>query len=142
MASLLPTGTFMRLPEDSPHGRFATQRVRHITYSLYKLNITNITNFLYKLYTMTNNSLYKRLSILKIKDLYKVELAKFFHSYQRNKLPQIFQDYFQPVKSLHKHFTRNLHTDKFYLPACTSNSFKSSIYFEGVQIWNNIDELH
>ena len=61
---------------------------------------------------VTNNSLYKRLSILKIKDLYKVELAKFFHSYQRNRLPQIFQDHFQPVKSLHKHFTRNLHTDK------------------------------
>ena len=49
-----------------------------------------------------NNSLYKRLSILKIKDLRKVELAKFFHSYQRNRLPQIFKNYFQPVKSLHK----------------------------------------
>ena len=49
---------------------------------------------------VTNNSLYKRLSILKIKDLCKVELAKFVHSYQRNRLPQIFQDCFQPVKTL------------------------------------------
>ena len=72
---------------------------------------------------VTNNSFYTRLSILKIIDLYKVELAKFFHSYQRNRLPQIFQDYFQPVKSLHKHFTRNLHTDKFYLPVRCSVSF-------------------
>ena len=82
----------------------------------------------------------KRLGLLTITDLYEVKLANFFHSHRKKKkqLLQIFKNFFQPVKSLQEHFSRNLCNDNFYLPACSRSSFRSSIYFEGVQIWNNI----
>ena len=38
--------------------------------------------------------LYKKLNVLKLTEIYELELAKFMHQLQNNKLPKLFQDLF------------------------------------------------
>ena len=52
-----------------------------------------------KLDHITNNSLYHKLSILKIKDIYHFEMAKFMYSYHNHKLPKLFNNYFKSINS-------------------------------------------
>ena len=43
---------------------------------------------------IANNSVYHKLNILKIKDIYHLEMAKFMYLYHNNKLPKLFNQYF------------------------------------------------
>ena len=47
-----------------------------------------------KNYRYSTNNLHKELDILKIKDLIQVETLTFMHDYTYNKLPKIFNNYF------------------------------------------------
>jgi len=87
---------------------------------------------------VNNNTMYKQLVILKIKDLYEIELAKFFLSQQNNELPFVYLEYFQSLSSIHNYNTRGPSKDKLYLLMCSYNLLKSSLYFEGVQVWNSL----
>ena len=43
---------------------------------------------------VSNNYLYYSSTLLKIEDLYKLEIAKFMYLYEHNKLSPLFSDYF------------------------------------------------
>ena len=49
---------------------------------------------------------YHRLQILKLKDLYKYEVAKLMHKNSRKKLPNRLNCHFTPVKAIHTRTTR------------------------------------
>ena len=55
-------------------------------------NNTHITAHNKKFSLVTH--LYEKLNILKLKDIYKLELAKFMHKVYNNKLPQFLQNRF------------------------------------------------
>ena len=54
-----------------------------------------------------NNYLHNSSKLLKIEDLYKLELAKFMYLYEHSKLSPLFSDYFLPLKKIHCHKTRS-----------------------------------
>ena len=47
------------------------------------------------------------MNILKVKDIYLLEMAKFMYLYHSHKLPKLFNQYFIPVNSVHNYNTRN-----------------------------------
>ena len=73
---------------------------------------------------ITNNSLYKELEILKIKDIYQLEMAKFMFLYTSQKLPTVFNSYFTSVNTVHTHNTRNESRNNFYINSINSNTAK------------------
>ena len=87
---------------------------------------------------ITNNSLYKQLKILKIKDMYELEVFKFMHQHQHNKLPNLCNFYFTPTASIHNYNTRSTSHNNLYLSSINSNAAKNAIQFNGVQIWNSL----
>jgi len=49
--------------------------------------------------------LYHKSNLLKINDIYHLEIAKMMHCLHNRKLPQTFDDYFVAVCSVHTHLT-------------------------------------
>ena len=87
---------------------------------------------------ITNNSLYKQLKILKIKDMYELEISKFMHQHQHNKLPNLCSFYFAPTASIHNYNTRSTSHNNLYLSSISSNAAKNAIRCNGVPIWNSL----
>ena len=75
--------------------------------------------------------------ILKLKEIFNLELAKFMHKYTNNYLPKSFNEYFNPAINIHSHNTRNIH-NKFFIPRVNKKLGQKSISFLGSQSWNNI----
>ena len=72
--------------------------LRTITYNNYRCHITPV---------------YKSLNILKLHDIYKLELAKLMHKFHHEMLPTSFKDLFQKTAEVHCHNTRLFHTTSF-----------------------------
>ena len=58
--------------------------------------------------------LYKSMKILKVKDIYELEIAKFMHSYYDCKLSENFDNYFKIASNHHKYNTRSIVSDNYY----------------------------
>ena len=56
---------------------------------------------------------YKKLKILKIVDVYKLETAIFMYKYSTNKLPAGMNNLFQETSQVHTKCTRNANQNKF-----------------------------
>ena len=56
--------------------------------------------------------LHKNLSLLKLEDIYKLELAKFMYQLSFNKLPKIIELAFPKIENIHNHNTR--HTGRIH----------------------------
>ena len=50
--------------------------------------------------------IYRRLQVLKINDLYKLEIAKFMHQFSNKSLPASFKKYFTRTTFVHLHLTQ------------------------------------
>jgi len=67
--------------------------------------------------------LYKKLNLLKLKDVYKLELAKFMHKLHNNKLPIIFQNNFSKTENIHSHKTRkSSNKANYFLPGTSKTA--------------------
>ena len=64
---------------------------------------------------IANNTLYHKLNILEIKDIYHLEIAKIVYLYRNNKLPKLFNHYYKSVNSVHNYNTRNAESQKLPL---------------------------
>ena len=89
---------------------------------------------------VSNNNLYYSSKLLKIEDLYKLEIAKFMYLYEDNKLPPLFGDYFLPLKKIHCHNTRSSSSNKYLLPFFSTNKAQTIINYTGIKIWNKIPD--
>jgi len=85
-------------------------------------------------------TLYKSMKILKVKDIYELEIAKFMHSFHNNLLPANFENYFQTVSNHHNHYTTSIAKNNFYLKRTNSNTRcgQQCFSYSGVKIWNKI----
>ena len=73
--------------------------------------------------------LYKSLKILKVKDIYDLEIAKSMHSYYHCKLPENFDNYFKNASNQHKYNTRSVVNDNYYVErANTRKELQSCSY--------------
>ena len=73
------------------------------------------------LYTPVS-SLYKKLNLLKLEDLYKVEQGKFMHLYYNKKTPKICNNFFQKITEINSYHTRQVSDSKFFLPGMSKAS--------------------
>ena len=71
-----------------------------------------------------NNGLYHELKLLKVKDMYHLEMAKFMYLFQHNKLPRLYHNYFTSTKSVRKYNTRCTSYGNYYLHTINSNAAK------------------
>ena len=76
---------------------------------------------------------FHRLKILKIKDVAKMEIAKFVHQSINHSLPMYFQYYFHKVSMTHKRCTWSSSSD-IYLTYRAQRSIK----YQGSMTWNSI----
>ena len=87
--------------------------------------------------------LYKNLSLLKLQDIYKLELAKFMYQLFFIKLPKIIESAFSEIKNIHNHKVhktrhRPTHNTKFFLSRVSKNAAKNQLSFKGIKLWQSI----
>ena len=81
---------------------------------------------------------FDRLSILKVRDVAKMEMAKFVHKSVNYFLPKYFQTYFHKVSLAHKRSTRSSSSDNLAIPLFRTNRAQRSIKYQGSKVWNSI----
>jgi len=52
------------------------------------------------------NKLYLSFDILKLEDIYELEMAKFMYQFHNNPLPTLFNNYFKRASTCHQYGTR------------------------------------
>ena len=82
--------------------------------------------------------IYRRLQVLKINDLYKLETAKFMHQLLDKSLPASFEKYFTRTTFVCRYSTRTSEHNDYFLPHFSTSRLQRSITFCGVKIWNSI----
>ena len=99
---------------------------------------------------VANNTLFVKHHLLKIKDIYNLELAEFMYMSSQKTLLGVFQNYFlsleNNLESKHyafslesKHYARSKSNHNYFLPCYVrSNNVKLSLKFKGVQLWASI----
>ena len=81
---------------------------------------------------------YRRLQVLKINDLYKLETAKFMHQFSDKSLPASFEKYFTRTFFVHCRSTRTSECNDYFLQHFSTTRLQRSIRFSGVKLWNSI----
>ena len=76
------------------------------------------------------NPQYKMLKILKLDEIYKLELAKFMHNLHHNNLPFIFKRQFTYLTNWHTHKTRCADSFNYFLPRVKKKIFPKPIIIQ------------
>ena len=84
------------------------------------------------------NTYYSLMSLLKVNDIYQLELAKFMYLYHHNRLPENFNHYFKSAKNHHSYTTRSISNQNYYLERLNFHCSQTSCNFTGVKLWNKI----
>jgi len=82
---------------------------------------------------------YKSLNILKLHDIYKLELVKLMHKFHHEMLPTSFKDLFQKTAEVHCHNTRYATNQNYFIQVST-NAGKKTISNRGATHWANVDQ--
>ena len=78
------------------------------------------------------------LRILKVHDLYNLEVAKFMHSHFHSTLPTCFSTFFQEISESHNYNTRSKSCRNYTTINCRSSRGQRSIKYKGPKIWNDV----
>ena len=81
------------------------------------------------------DNVYLNYRILKVKELYDLEISKFMYQHHVNSLPVCFQNYFGIS---YQRVTRNSANSNYNTPFYRSNRGQRSIKFYGPKIWNSL----
>ena len=84
--------------------------------------------------------LYKNLKLLKLRDVYNLESAKFMHQIFNTKTPFLFQDKFTKLEKIHSHKTRKPSSSNFFLPRVLKNAGQKKLGYREVKSWNSLKE--
>ena len=111
-------------------------------YSLQKLFL--LQKRAIRAITKTNHlthtqQLFKKLKILNIFYINKLQLASFMFSYSKQLLPNNFHDYFEYNSNINKYKTRN--SNKMYVPFYNFNFSRTTVSFKGPQLWNELPNV-
>ena len=87
----------------------------------------------------TTLPIYKRLKLLRIGEVAKMELSTFMYKYETNNLPNIFRNYFISEETIHDHFTRRVKNKCYHFPRVQSEMGKTKLAFRGIKIWDEIN---
>ena len=81
--------------------------------------------------------MYNRLRLLKVKDIYQLQVLKFvYESIKKDSIVQ-FHGHFTHQNTIHSHNTRNI--GKLYSRRARTNYGQSTLHFVGTKLWNALD---
>ena len=78
--------------------------------------------------------------MLKIPDLVSQNIAIFIYKYHYQRLPLVFQNFFDALTSIHGYNTRQAPKKSYYIPKARTNYRIFNIRLQDPKIWNSIDE--
>ena len=83
--------------------------------------------------------LYKSLNTLKVTDIYNLELGKFMHQLENNKLLHVLLNFFKKINEIHSYKTRLIKTSTYLnLPRVTKLFGQLLLSYRGVKLWKSI----
>ena len=89
-------------------------------------------------WSSNSDPLFRKIKILKLEDLIKLETSKLMFNLDRCKLPNSFTTYFKNISQIHFRVTRSSDNNMLYLPRYRSNRLQSSLKYRGVKVWNYV----
>ena len=82
--------------------------------------------------------LYKSLNTLKVTDIYNLELGKFMHQLENNKLPHVFLNFLKKINEINSYEIRSIKTSTYFLPRVTKLFGQLLLSYRGVKLWKSI----
>ena len=83
--------------------------------------------------------LYDKLNLLRLSDIYKLEVLKFMFSFKKKILPNCFKGYFTIPSEIHEYPTRFACDDNWAVNFhCTKSTTQRSIKFTRCKLWNDL----
>ena len=98
--------------------------IRCITFSSFQSHVT---------------PLYYKLKILKLPDIYQLELGKVMHRLHLGMLPPTYNHLFTRVSNIHSYSTRGAAQGKYFWPSVNNELGKKSLQYSGPKFWSSID---
>ena len=86
-------------------------------------------------------ALYSKLHLLKLTDIYKLELAKFMFQLHNNNLPNIFYESLTKLDSIHNYNTRQLTKNVYFTSSITKTIGMEAMIYRGSKLWGEINQL-
>ena len=74
--------------------------------------------------------------LLKIRDLYLLQLGQFMYNYNKGLLPSAFSEMFVKNNTFHNYPTR--HSGELHLPLLRTISAQNTFFYEGPKFWNSL----
>ena len=84
------------------------------------------------------NEMFKNMELLKLEDIYKLELAKFMHRAESKSLPENFESYFTRIETMHSYNLRSIQNKTFYTKSTNTAKYRNWLTNSGVNLWKNI----
>ena len=84
------------------------------------------------------NMLYKEFNVLKLFDLFQLEVVKFMHKFENHMLPYCFYNYYDKINNVHQHLTRYSTDGNFFLHSVTKQSGKQRLQYIGAKLWSTV----
>ena len=90
-------------------------------------------------YNAHTDPLFKALSLLKIKDIFELQCAKFYFKFVNNQLPLYFENFFRRNDDIHRHNTRN--RGELHLFHFNNSTTQNCIRFHIPNLINNLPDM-
>ena len=91
-----------------------------------------------KKFRFPTDELHAEFELLTVKDITEQEILTFVHNFLSNKLPPVFNGYFETLASNHNRNTRN-GNNLLKISSYPTNIAASSIKIQGAKLWNKLD---
>ena len=88
--------------------------------------------------TTTTNLLCFKFQVLKLKDMVKIEIAKFMFRFKNKMLPIFFDNYFTNLSEIHKYNTRQKAKSGYYHHSFNSEFGRRRPYHECLKLWESM----
>ncbi len=86
-----------------------------------------------------NDELFKSCSLLKLSDIYKLELSKLMYKASNNLLPSTYDNILMSLSSREAPLTRAAARNEFYQPIASTIESQRRLCYAGPILWKNID---
>ena len=82
--------------------------------------------------------LYKHLNILRLDDIYRLELAKIMYQLSHHLLPKTLQVSFTKISDIHERNTRFTENFGYFLSRVNKSIGEKQPHYRGLRLWNDI----
>ena len=89
---------------------------------------------------LSNDSIYKSLNLLQLKDIYRLELVKFMHKAHYNALPDCLNNMFCRISNIHRYPTSSSRNRVFRQGISLTASSRNWISSAGISLWETVND--